>query len=171
MITDSSCKLMGLFFTYPEKQFHIRELARLTKLSSTGVIKIVAKLKKERLLTSKKERMVELVSLNKNEKVSALKRAHNFESLFKCGLVSYLREKYEEPEAIVVFGSYADGTDISASDIDIAVISKAEKNTNLKSFEKKLARRINLLVLDKIPKKFKNSLANGIVLDGYLRLD
>ena len=122
MITNSSCKLMELFFTYPEKQFHIRELARITGLSSTGVIKIVAKLKKEKLLTSRKERMVELVSLDKNEKTAALKRVNNFESLYRNGLVSYLKDVFEEPEAIVLFGSYAIGNDTSESDIDIAVI-------------------------------------------------
>ena len=114
--------------------------------------------------------MVELVSLNKTGKTLALKRSHNFESLFKSGLIAYLKDRYEEPKAIVVFGSYADGTDTSESDIDIAVISKG-KEIDLKKFEKKLCRKINLLILDRVPKKFKNSLANGIVLDGYLRLE
>ena len=171
MITDKSCKLMELFFTYPEKQFHIREIARLTSLSSTGVIKIVARLKKEDLLTSKKERMVELVSLAKNEKTLALKRINNLESLYRYGLVSYLRDFFEEPEAIILFGSYASGSDTSESDIDIAVISKSKKEPNLKKFEDNLKRKINPIVLQKITKKFKNALANGIVLDGYLRIE
>ena len=171
MITDKSCKIMEVFYTYPEKQFHIRELSRKTGISSTGVIKIVARLKKERLLTSKKERMVELVSLAKNEKTAALKRINNIESLYKYGLVSYLKTFFEEPEAIVLFGSYSVGTDISESDIDIAVISKSKKEPSLSKFENKLKRKINLITLQKIKIQFKNTLANGIVLDGYLRVE
>jgi len=121
MITDKSRKLIEIFYTYPEKKFHIRELARLTGLSSTGVIKIIFRFKKEGLLTSKKERMVELVSFDKNEKTLALKRSNNLEALYRYNLISYLRDFFEEPEAIVLFGSYATGTDTSESDIDIAV--------------------------------------------------
>jgi len=43
------------------------------------------------------------------------------------GLIALLKDKYEEPEAIVVFGSYARGEDTSESDIDIAVVTKKKK--------------------------------------------
>ena len=115
--------------------------------------------------------MVELVSLAKNEKTAAIKRINNIESLYKYGLVSYLKTFFEEPEAIVLFGSYATGTDISESDIDIAVVSKSKKEPSLSKFENKLKRKINLITLQKIKIQFKNTLANGIVLDGYLRVE
>ena len=62
MITkDNNYRVMEWFFKYPYRSFHIRELARLTGLSSAGIIKIVKKLKKEHLLVSNKEKMVALV--------------------------------------------------------------------------------------------------------------
>jgi len=73
-------------------------------------------------------------------------------------------------EAIVVFGSYADGTDNSKSDIDVAIITKKEDVPNIIKFEKKLKRRINLISISKVTQKFKNALANGIVLNGYLKI-
>ena len=170
MITkDNNYKVMKIFFTYPEKSFHIRELARLVNLSSAGVIKIVKRLKKEGLLTSKKIKMVEEVSI-KGEKFYILKKSYNLFSLYDSGFVSFLKDFYEEPEAIVVFGSYADGTDNSKSDIDVAIITKKEDVPNIIKFEKKLKRRINLISISKVTQKFKNALANGIVLNGYLKI-
>ena len=41
IIKDNNYKVMKLFFDSPEKKMHIREIARMTKLSPPGVLKIV----------------------------------------------------------------------------------------------------------------------------------
>lgn len=170
--TSNQDKVLQLFFKYPEKKFHLRELTRLTGLSIAGVIKIVKRLKALGLLKSKKERTVEIVEADFDGKFSYFKRTYNFLSLYECGLVQKLNEFYEHPQCIIVFGSYADGTDLSNSDVDIAVITKIEKLPNLSKAEKIFKRKINILTvdLDKAKPSFKNSLANGIVLSGYLEL-
>lgn len=174
MITKMSNndKILQLFFKQPEKKFHLREIVRLTGLSIAGVIKIVKRLKAAGLLKSKKERTVEIVEADFDRKFSYFKRAYNLLSLYECGLVQKLNEFYEHPQCIAVFGSYADGTDLSTSDIDIAVITKLAKLPDLEGFEKMLRRKINILTVDlnKAKPSFKNSLANGIVLSGYLEL-
>ena len=171
MITeDNNLRVMQLFFESPEKRFHIRQIARLTGISSTGVIKIVKKLKRHGLLKSRKERMVEEVEADFERRFIHVKRAHNLVSLYDSGLVEALNEFYEEPQAIVLFGSYGEGTDISRSDIDVAVVTKNDEMPELGKFEKSLHRKIRLqtISLEKAPAEFKNSLANGIVLSGYL---
>jgi predicted nucleotidyltransferase len=68
----------------------------------------------------------------------------------------------------LVFGSYSIGEDIESSDIDLFMISKSKK-IDVKKFEKKLKREINLLVVDnlnKIEKPLLNKIYNGIVLCG-----
>ncbi len=173
MITKvSSNRVLKAFFENPEKKFHLRELARHTGLSIAGVIKIVKELKAAGLLKSKKERTVELVEANFDKKFLYFKRAHNLLSLYECGLVQQLNEFYEQPQCVIVFGSYADGTDLSNSDIDIVVVTKIERLPNLSRLEKTLKRKINILTidLDKAKPSFKNSLANGIVLVGYLEV-
>ncbi len=163
---------MRLFFESPEKKFHIRQIARLTGISSTGVIKIVKKLKKNGLLKSRKERMVEEVEADFEGRFLPVKRAYNLVSLYDCGLVKALKEFYEEPHAIVLFGSHGEGTDISKSDVDLAIITKKNEIPDLSKFERILHRKIRLLTisLDKTAAEFKNSLANGIVLSGYLEV-
>ena len=173
MITeDNNLRIMRLFFESPEKKFHIRQIARLAGISSTGAIKIVKRLKRAGLLKSKKERMVEMVEANFEGRFQHIKRAYNLISAYDTGLVKALREFYEEPQAIVLFGSYCQGTDISKSDIDLAVVTKLEKLPELHQFEKRLNRKIRLLpiALDKATPEFKNTLSNGIVLSGYLEV-
>lgn len=163
---------MMLLFKYPYSPFHIREIARHTGLSSTGVIKIIKKLKKEQLLVSKKAKNVEEVKPCFDGKFLIMKRLYNIYSLYEFGLVEYLKKVYEMPKAIIVFGSYANGTDAEKSDIDIAIITKGKQIADTKKFNKKFARNINLhlINLDTASKEFKNSLANGVVLDGFVEL-
>jgi predicted nucleotidyltransferase len=173
MITkDNNTKVMEVFFKNPDKSFHIRELARITGLSSTGVIKIVKRLKLESLLVSKKEKMVEEVKPSFNDKFYLIKRAYNIHYLYDSGLIKYLKDFYEEPKAIVLFGSYSKGLDTSQSDVDICIITGKNDLPNLINFEKKLNRKINIIntTIINMEKEFKNSLANGVVLEGYIEL-
>ncbi|MEM2173958.1 MAG: nucleotidyltransferase domain-containing protein [Candidatus Pacearchaeota archaeon] len=173
MITkNNALKIMELFFKYPERKFHLRELERLKKLSMPGVRKIVLKLEKENLLKSEKAKMVKNFYAARNEKFIQLKRAYNLYSIFDSGLLNFLKDKYEEPEAIVLFGSYSKGEDISKSDIDIAIITPKQKELDLSIFEKKLGRKIRIyeIRLEKAEKEFLNTLANGIILYGYLKI-
>ncbi len=173
MITkDNTLKVMELFFRYPERKFHLRELERLTKLSMPGVRKIAKKLEKERLLLSEKERHVTNFYAARNEKFVFLKRAYNLYSVFNSGLLDFLKDLYEEPEAIILFGSYSKGEDISKSDIDIALIASKRESPDLSVFENRLGRKIRLYEINirKAEPEFLNTLANGIVLHGYLKV-
>ena len=173
MITrGSDYKVMKLFFDNQEKKFHIRQIARLVRLSAPGVLKVVARLKKKGLLASERSGVVENVSAAKNERFLRLKACYNMLALHESGLLGFLREEYEEPEAIVAFGSYAKGEDSSTSDIDIAVMTGRRKSLDLKKFERALGRKISIYetTARECTKEFLNNLANGIVLHGYLRV-
>ncbi len=173
MITkNNNLKVMELFYKYPTRTFHIREVARLVNLSSTGIIKIVKNLKSENLLVSEKKNMIEEIKPNLNGSFYLSKRLYNIFSLYDSGLVNEIKKLYEQPSAIILFGSYSSGLDTENSDIDIAVISKGHKEFNLDKFEKKLNRKINIHVihLETASKEFKNSLANGLVLEGFMEV-
>ncbi len=75
-------------------------------------------------------------------------------------------------QIINVFGSFARGEDTSKSDADVAVVTNKNKRLDLKRYEAKLGRRLNLyeIRLKECSREFLNNLANGIVLYGYLRL-
>jgi predicted nucleotidyltransferase len=92
-------------------------------------------------------------------------------------VIEDLIKEYDNPETIVLFGSFAHGEDIEKSDIDILIIttneSKGKINKTLISFEKEINRKISIHVLPNLHKsseEFKNNTANGITLHGYLKV-
>jgi len=173
MITkDNNLRVMELFFKSPYSSFHIREIARLTGLSSTGVIKIIKRLKREKLLVSRKSNNLEEIKPDFNGRFLIIKRVYNIYSLYYSGLVDFIKSYYEMPQSIILFGSYSNGTDTEKSDIDIAVISNKKEIPDFAKFKNKLSRKINLHIIDieKTPKEFINSLANGIVLEGFVEM-
>lgn len=173
MITkNNNLKVMELFFKHPEKKFHLRELERLIGLSMPGIRKIASRLEEEGLLKSKKEKMVKNFYASRDEKFIQAKLSYNLYSIFSSGLLKFLKEQYEEPEAIILFGSYSKGEDISESDIDLAVITSQHKSADMRTFEKTLCRKIRVyeIKIGKAEKGFLNTLANGIVLHGYLKV-
>lgn len=171
MITkNNNLKVMECFYKYPNRTFHIREIARLVELSSTGIIKIVKNLKQENLLVSEKKNMIEEIKPNLEGSFYLSKRLYNIYSLYDSKLINEIKKLYEYPSAIILFGSYSTGLDTENSDIDLAVISKNYKEFNLEKFEKKLSRKISIHVvsLDSVSNEFKNSLANGLVIEGFV---
>jgi len=163
---------MEFFFKFPERKFHLRELERLTKLSLPAVSNICQKLEKKDLLKSKKDKVLKNFYATRNQKFIQLKRIYNMQSLFSVELIDHLKNVYEEPEAIILFGSYGKGEDISQSDIDIAIITSISKELEFSLYEKRLARKIRTyeIQLEKVEKSFLNTLANGIILSGYLNI-
>ena len=103
-----------------------------------------------------------------NEDFKKIKMAFNIIKLQESGVLDYLHEK-TLPKAIVLYGSYAKGTDRPESDIDL-YLDSPEKKLELAQFEKKLGRKIHLLFKGKMSPEFKNNLINGLVLKGHLRL-
>jgi len=175
MFTEvNSMKILRLFFRNPNKAFYVRELARLTKLSPPGVKKILKRLESEGLIRRKKSKVTEDYFADRDsEEFIAFKRAYNLYSILQSGLISELNDKYNHPECIVVFGSYSHAEDIEESDIDIAVITENVLSLNLTKFERKLGRAINIHQISNLGKssaEFINSLVNGIVVYGYLKV-
>ena len=168
---DNRFRVLRTFFDYPEKEFHIRELARITKLSPPGIMKIVKSLEKEHLLISKKGNIITSIHASKSEKFLQLKRFINLYNIYECGFIEFLIDEFS-PNAIVLFGSYAKGDDISTSDVDIFVLAK-EKEIELKRYEIILKRKINILFesdIKTVPKELLNNIINGVVVYGYLKV-
>ena len=95
--------------------------------------------------------------------------------LHESGLIEYLVEAFNQPEAIVLFGSFSKAEDNKNSDVDILIISSKKQEPNVEKFEKKLNHKIQLFIhskkeLEKLKNKNKelfNNWINGIVVYGY----
>lgn len=175
---NNTNKLMNIFFENPTNRFQLRELARISKISTTGVKSALLKLLDADLVIKANEKSYEFYEANKNDtnyKIS--KKFFNVKTLHDIGLVGYL-EKELHPEAIFLFGSSARGEDVERSDIDVFVFTSAKKDINLSMFNKQLKREIKLLLMDKNEfEKAKqknpeliNNITNGINLRGFLEV-
>lgn len=165
-------RILAFFFRFPTQKVHARGLARLLRISAPTVSTAVAALVREGFLLRKKTKVMDEISANlDSEKFRTIKRVYNLESLYESGLIDCLKQF--NPEFVVLFGSYSRGEDIEKSDIDLAISLQADmREIELDIYEKKLERKIAIHQIDlsKISKEFRNSLANGIVLQGYLTI-
>jgi predicted nucleotidyltransferase len=170
--------IVKYFINEPEKEFHVRELAKLTKRSPTTVSKYLKELEKEGILVSENKLNHLFFKVNiGNQKFKERKLAYNLKSIQDSGLIEYLSEAYN-PEAIVLFGSFAKAENIPRSDIDLLVISSSKKEVKLEKYEKKLEHNIQLFVhsrkdietMKTSNTKLLNNFVNGIKLCGYWEL-
>lgn len=175
---ESVFKVAELIFNYPNKTFHIRMLEKETGFSTTAVIDSINELKKYDIAKVEETTLTTNVKANlESEAYRFYKIVFNIYRLKRYGFVDNLINIFNNPEAIVLFGSFAKGEDIEESDIDILVISSQKNNENLEDFvnlfKKELNREINIHILPSLAKssnEFKNAVANGIVLHGYLKI-
>ncbi len=155
------------------RNFNLSEIARNLKVSPTAVSKSLINLKKEEIIIIKEKGTMNLLSIElnmENQRVMELKRVENFSMIYESGLISFLSENLSGV-AIILFGSYSRGDDVSTSDIDLAIVGRKEKQIDLSKFEKILKKKIILNFynnLKDIDKNLRNNLLNGIVLSGVL---
>ncbi|MEK6887716.1 MAG: nucleotidyltransferase domain-containing protein [Candidatus Aenigmatarchaeota archaeon] len=166
-------KIEEMIFRTPEKWVHIREMARTIGISPNSVRKNIAPLKKKGIIQERKDaNMIQYRANMENEQYKREKMLHNLRNIFDSEIVGFLHDYYS-PNAIVLFGSYSKGEDTSKSDIDIAVVTSSKKRPDLKKFEKKLSRKIELSLFTRkeVSKEFFNNVINGIVLRGFLKYE
>ncbi|MCK5334036.1 MAG: nucleotidyltransferase domain-containing protein [Candidatus Aenigmarchaeota archaeon] len=165
---------MKFFFKHPNKELNVREASRIMDLSPATTSKRLKLLASQKLLKSRKDRLLTLYRANiESEFYQDLKIFYNIRIIRESGLLKALNEFYMKP-TIVLFGSAAYGTDTETSDFDIVVLSeKAKEFPQEQKFEKKLKRKIQLFVVkdlnDLSNKHLANNVLNGIVLQGEIQ--
>ncbi len=162
-------KVLKELFLNPTHKFHLRELARETNLNPNTISNITDKLQKKGLITKIKHKNILEISLDlENKKTLIKKRIFNLSQIYASGVIDFLVDEYS-PSSITLIGSYSRGEDIETSDIDIVVISGKKKVVDMVKFEKKLHRKIHLLLPKTMSEEFFNNLINGIVIYGGIR--
>ena len=165
-------KLIKMFLDSPTESFRLREIARLTKISPPSVMVYLKEFEKEGLVNKQIKRSIPFYNaIRDSSNFILLKKISILFELNKSGFIDYLWDKLS-PEAIVLYGSFSKGESIEGSDVDLFILGK-EKNLELADFEKKLSKKIHLFFkesLKEIPSGLKNSILNGIILKGYVKV-
>lgn len=166
--------IMKLFFEAPTREFNVREVARLLKISPATASKELRLLSKKGMLTGRRERVLNLYKANlDSDFYRDLKIFYNLRKIRDSGLVDALNKFYLKP-AIVLFGSAASGMDTETSDFDMLVISeKTARFPETEKFEKKLNRELQFFVVKDVRdlknEHLINNVINGITLQGKIK--
>ena len=179
LIETGTQRVLQTLFTYPEKEFSLTDMAKESKVAKPHIGKILEHLHQIGF--------VEIVKLSKIWRIKAnqqhlnfikSKIVYNLNLIYQSGLVEFLNTEFNHPRAIVLFGSFRKGEDLSSSDIDIAIETDASteyevvKHKSLSEFENAINRSIQLHIFSRkhVDINVFNNIANGIVLLGFLEV-
>jgi len=165
--------ILSPFFKEPSKEFNVREIARILKISPASASSKLKDLAREGILTQRDERMLRLYKANlDSDHYKDIRIFYSIRQIKESGLVEALNAYYLKP-TIILFGSTAFGLDTENSDIDLVVVSEKKDVMDTKKYEKKLDRRVQLFPVKNI-KELKNehlinNVINGTVLQGRIK--
>lgn len=167
-------KLLKIFFEEPNREVSVREYAKLQKISPATASKLLKNFTKNGILKEKKQRIFNFYAANlDDERYRDLKVYYNIRKIKESGIIEAINKFYMKP-LILLFGSFAFGTDTETSDVDLLIISEKTKEfQDLKIFEKRIGRRIQIFVFKDIKdiknRNLVNSMLNGIVIQGEIK--
>lgn len=174
-------KIAEILFKYPEKEFSLSDLAKEAGVAKANIGSILSEFQEAGLITI--ERLSKIWRIKANTGSWLYKKSkiiYNLNFIYKSGLVEFLTDYFKNPKAIILFGSFRMGEDLSSSDIDIAIeYGGGEKEDykiiglrELSDYEKQIRRKIQIHIFrkDNIENHLFNNIANGIVLFGFLQV-
>ena len=159
-----------LFYENPTKNYHIREISRITKIPKSTVAKKIKQLIQENIVREEKDIFKSYKSTDPDINYRRKKMLHAINKINSSGLIEHI-QKQANAKCIILFGSTTNGEYTKESDIDIFVNAKQQKII-LKKYEEQLNKKIQLFFsedIKRIPENMKNSIANGIIISGYAK--
>ncbi len=162
------------FFEEPSKERNVREVARLLHIAPATASTKLKRLSKQGVLKEIQQRIYTFYKANlDNELYRDLKVWYLTRKIKDSRLIEELNKTYFKPP-IILFGSAAYGLDTETSDIDVCIISeKSEKFSHLDIYEKKLNRRIQIVLFPSIKKisnkHLLNNIVNGHIIQGEIQ--
>ena len=123
--------VLNLFLDLPTKEFHLRETARLLKISSSTAKLSLDKLKAHGLILEKGIANLRVFKANlENIILKEMKKTKNLSLIKESAIAEYI-QKTLNPASVVLFGSFAKGTNDEKSDIDLLIITNKKKQLSL----------------------------------------
>lgn len=173
-------RIFEILFKFTNKEFSLSDLAREANVAKPNIGKILEELYSNEFIKITKLSKIWRIKANQNNwYFIRSKIVYNLNFIYQSGLIEFLTDYFKNPKAIILFGSFRKGEDITNSDIDIAIEDDGFRKyeiTDLKElneFEKQIGKKIQLHLFNRknIDKNLFNNIANGIVLSGFLEVN
>ncbi|HLC57124.1 MAG TPA: nucleotidyltransferase domain-containing protein [Candidatus Nanoarchaeia archaeon] len=175
----AKAKVSEVLFRYPEKEFSLSDLAREAGVAKANLGGILKAFQEAGLISIEKlSKLWRIKADQTNWLYTRSKIVYNLNFIYQIGVVEFLVDYFKNPKAIILFGSFRKGEDLSNSDVDIAVESDEVndyKITGLREmleYEKILGKKIQIHLFNRrnININLFNNIANGILLWGFLEV-
>lgn len=145
-------ELLKIYFAHPERQYYIRELARVLHLPAAYIRRELMDLEKIGLFSSEFIGKEKFFRLNQNflfykEVKSIVNKTIGVE-----GRIKQILEKSKNIEAAYLFGSYAKDKLTPESDIDLLIIGRennVEIHNEIYGLQAELDREVNIIDISK----------------------
>jgi len=162
ILKNSKGEILKLFFQNPDKEYYLREIAKILGREPGFFQKVINDLVKEGILKDERRADLRYFKLNKDYPI--------YEEIKKIisktvGLEAKIKEivnNLKGVEGAFIFGSFAKNRESSSSDIDLMLIGKIDQDylmNKINKVEEELKREINyhLYSKDEIIKQLKNN--------------
>lgn len=171
--------ILAIIFAYPEAEFSLTELAQKAKVAKSTASRLLKTLLDYQIIKLEDRRIVFRIRANIGSiEYTKRKIVYNLNLLYESGIVGFLESALAHAKAIILFGSFRKGDDVSTSDVDIAVETLEEVDTQTieiegtETFENFLGRKVQIILFNrkKVDLNVFNNIANGILLSGFLEV-
>lgn len=142
-------KLLAYFFTNPESQLYLREIANLINVDPTNLSRTLRDFEAEGVFISLKKGNQKYFSLNRKYPLFEELKSTIFKTVGVSGTLKTLFKKLPGIKRAFIYGSFAKNSERASSDIDLClVIKKSEFKEEallkeLHALEKQLGREIS----------------------------
>jgi len=165
--------LLELFFNYPAKHWHFKEIKEKVDISDTKLVKWLNRFKSESLIKRIKERgkMPYYIGNYESPDYKNRKKIFALNKLYKSGFLNHLMS-LKEAKTVILFGSIARGDWYEGSDVDLFIYGD-DKELDMKKYEKKLKKDIQLFSCKnkKELKRFGSKLIRNIIRGDFIKGD
>jgi len=144
--------LLKLFYANPQREFYLREIARLTSEPLSAVQRELGYLEKAGLVTSRRAGNLKYYSVVKESPLYPELKKIVYATI---GLGDYLKGKFQgsgQIELAFVYGSVASNEETSRSDIDLFIvggIGEEALHEAVAEIEKDIGRTVNYTLMDR----------------------
>ena len=143
---EISIRILTAMADDPEREFYQREIAKLAGISTGATSQTLRKLSETGLVTLRKSGRMMFYRYNLHNPVAKqLKILLNVDAV--DGMIQELRDYAER---IILFGSYATGTNVKTSDIDLFILTGNGKKATeiISAYGDKLGRKASPIVVN-----------------------
>jgi len=161
-LTKNQNLILETLFNAPEKAYYLNELARKMEKKPGVFQRDINKLAEEKMLESFYDGNRRFFKLDKKYPLYKEMQSIFFKTTGIEGSLRDAAKKIKGVKRAFIYGSYAQGRERPASDVDLFVIGSIDENIlidNISKLEEKLGREINytLMTGEEFEEKRKNS--------------